>query len=79
MTRSPSAKTSSGCDGAVWSMAPSIEINGEFEVDSDINWDELMEDRPMIPREQGPEMSRLFVWALVVAAVVLFYLVFLRH
>jgi PPM family protein phosphatase len=59
--------------------APSIEINGEFEVDADIDWDEYVDDRPVIPREQGPDVSRMFVWALLLAAVVLIYLLLLRH
>ncbi len=59
--------------------APSIEINGEFEVDADIDWDDYVDDRPVIPREQGPDVSRMFVWALLLAAVVLIYLLFLRH
>jgi protein phosphatase len=58
--------------------SPSIEINGEFEVDGDMDWDDIIDERPSIPREQGPDMSRVFVWAVLLAALVVFYLWFVR-
>lgn len=54
---------------------PLIEITGEFEIDPDTSWDDLLDDRPNIPKEQGPGMSNMVI--LVAVAVLVFALYYL--
>ncbi|HHH31512.1 MAG TPA: Stp1/IreP family PP2C-type Ser/Thr phosphatase [Polyangiaceae bacterium] len=54
---------------------PLIEITGEFEIDPETSWDDLLDDRPHIPKEQGPGMSNMVI--LVAVAVLVFALYYL--
>ena len=54
---------------------PLIEITGEFEIDPETSWDDLLDDRPDIPKEQGPGMSNMVI--LVAVAVLVFALYYL--
>ena len=74
--------------GEVWRIAPlpfllksqliDVVVDRCRNVPDCQDWDDMLDERPSIPREQGADVSKLFVWALVVAAVVLFYLLFVR-
>jgi hypothetical protein len=54
---------------------PLIEITGEFEIDPDTDWDDLLDDRPQIPKEAAPGMSNMVI--LVAVAVLVFALYYL--
>jgi PPM family protein phosphatase len=54
---------------------PLIEITGEFEIDPNTNWDDLLDDRPNIPKDPAPGMSNLVI--LVAVAVLVFALYYL--
>ncbi len=49
---------------------PLIEITGEFEIDPETSWEDLLDDRPHIPKEPGPNVSNYVIW---VAVAVLFF------
>ncbi|MCA9625064.1 MAG: Stp1/IreP family PP2C-type Ser/Thr phosphatase [Myxococcales bacterium] len=55
---------------------PLIEITGEFEIDPNTPWEELLDDRPVIPREPGPGMSNVVIFvAVAVLVFALYYLI----
>jgi serine/threonine protein phosphatase PrpC len=55
---------------------PLIEITGEFEIDGDTSWDDLLDDRPLIPTDPGPNVSNYIIWvAVAVLVFALYYLV----
>jgi protein phosphatase len=72
------AKHSAQSRSLAYDETPSIEVHGEFEVDGDMDWEQLLHDRRMMPNEGAEEGSRTWLWVLAVAAVVLFYVYFLR-
>jgi len=64
-----------GALSADYDDTPLIEITGEFEIDPETNWDDLLDDRPNIPKDQGPGVSNFFI--LVAVAVLVFALYYL--
>ena len=55
---------------------PLIEITGEFEIDPETAWEDLLDDRPEIPKEPGPNVSNYVIWvAVAVLVFALYYLI----
>jgi protein phosphatase len=50
-----------------YDSTPSIEITGEFEVDANTDWADMIDDRPQIPKEDGPNVSTVMIWIAVAA------------
>ena len=71
-------ESNAGPRTSAYDEAPSIEVHGEFEVDGDIDWDQLLHDRRMMPGEPQLEASRTWMWAVLAGAMVLGYYWFLR-
>jgi protein phosphatase len=55
---------------------PLIEITGEFEIDPETSWEDLLDDRPQIPKDPGPNVSNYVIWvAVAVLVFALYYLI----
>ncbi len=66
-------------DSQDYDSTPSIEITGEFEIDENVDWDNVLDDRPDIPKEAGLSASSVLFWlALVGVVLVLYFLLFAR-
>ena len=52
---------------------PSIEIIGEFEIDPDMDWDDLIQERVSIPTKAGPNISNVVIWVALIGIVVVGY------
>ncbi len=64
-------------DALEYDSTPSIEITGEFEIDENVDWDNVLDDRPDIPKEAGLNTSSVLFWlALVGVVIVLYFLLF---
>jgi len=64
-------------DSDEYDSTPSIEITGEFEIDENVDWDDVLDDRPDIPKEAGLNASSVIFWiALVGVVIVLYFLLF---
>lgn len=62
-------------DEDTYDDTPSIEITGEFEIDPETNWEDLL-DPPLIPKDQGP-IPNVVIWvAVFVLAFALYYFLF---
>lgn len=57
---------------------PTIEVHGEYELEGDIDWEQLLYDRRLMPSDARDEGSRTWLWAVLVGALLLAYLYFLR-
>jgi hypothetical protein len=63
-------------DEDTYDDTPSIEITGEFEVDPNTDWADMIDDRPMIPKQDGPDLTSVMMWVGLVALVLLAYFLF---
>lgn len=62
-------------DEDTYDDTPSIEITGEFEIDPETNWEDLL-DPPLIPKDPGP-IPNVVIWvAVFVLAFALYYFLF---
>ncbi len=66
-----------GLEDSTFDDTPSIEIHGEIELGPDGKWDELLSDRPQIPKDPGPDWRKfgMFVAVLIAVVVLLYFLV----
>jgi hypothetical protein len=53
---------------------PDIEIHGEIELGSEVDWADLLEDAPEIPTAGGGRWSTLAIVAVIVGLLVAGYL-----
>ncbi|HZO17249.1 MAG TPA: Stp1/IreP family PP2C-type Ser/Thr phosphatase [Polyangiaceae bacterium] len=66
-------------DEDTYDSTPSIEITGEFEVDADTDWKDVLDERSRIPKDTGPNLSSVFMWiALIGLVIALYFLIFAR-
>ncbi|MBM4357004.1 MAG: Stp1/IreP family PP2C-type Ser/Thr phosphatase [Deltaproteobacteria bacterium] len=56
--------------------SPSIEVHGEYEVEGDVDWDQMLTDKRMIPMQSSEAGMPTWAWALVIGAVILLYLLY---
>jgi protein phosphatase len=63
-------------DEDTYDDTPSIEITGEFEVDPNTDWADVLDDRPRIPKQEGPDLTSVMMWVGLVALVLLAYFLF---
>src|SRR5690606_18298045 len=61
-----------GLDG--YDDTPTIEITGEFEIDADTSWDDLL-DAPQIPKEEGAVPNLVIYVAVAVLVFALYYFI----
>ncbi|MEM9876746.1 MAG: hypothetical protein AAF928_17750, partial [Myxococcota bacterium] len=59
-------------DEDTYDDTPSIEITGEFEIDPETNWEDLL-DPPVIPRDPGPVPNAVIWVAVFVLAFAVYY------
>ena len=64
-------------DGDSYDSTPSIEITGEFEIDADTNWDDLL-DAPQIPKDEG-SVPNLVIYVAVAVLVFALYNFFIAR
>ncbi len=60
-------------DPLEYDSTPSIEITGEFEIDENVDWDDVLDDRPEIPKEVGLSASSVIFWIAVVGIMIVLY------